>query len=60
MQGDGAWTDDSATEGMEAWETALSADLKRAALRSTWFFCLMAAWLNEGRCPGGRPSVSTN
>ena len=19
----------------------------------------MAAWLNEGRCPGGRPSVST-
>ena len=23
-------------------------------------FCLMAAWLNEGRCPGGRPSVSTN
>ena len=20
----------------------------------------MAAWLNEGRCPGGRPSVSTN
>ena len=30
MQGDGAWTDDSATEGMEAWETSLSADLKRA------------------------------
>ena len=30
MQGDGVWTDDSATEGMEAWETALSADLKRA------------------------------
>ena len=26
----------------------------------TGFFCLMAAWLNEGRCPGGRPSVSTN
>ena len=25
-----------------------------------FFFCLMAAWLNEGRCPGGRPSVSTN
>ena len=24
------------------------------------FFCLMAAWLNEDRCPGGRPSVSTN
>ena len=24
------------------------------------FFCLMAAWLNEGRCPGGRPSVSAN
>ena len=24
------------------------------------FFCLMAAWLNEVRCPGGRPSVSTN
>ena len=22
------------------------------------FFCLDAAWLNEGRCPGGRPSVS--
>ena len=21
-------------------------------------FCLDAAWLNEGRCPGGRPSVS--
>ena len=27
MQGDG---DDSATEGMEAWEASLSADLKRA------------------------------
>ena len=25
-----------------------------------YFFCVMAAWLNEGRCPGGRPSVSTN
>ena len=25
-----------------------------------FFFGLMAAWLNEGRCPGGRPSVSTN
>ena len=24
------------------------------------FFFLMAAWLNESRCPGGRPSVSTN
>ena len=24
------------------------------------FFCLNAAWLNEGRCPGGRPSVSVN
>ena len=24
------------------------------------FFCLNAAWLNEGRCPGGRPSVSEN
>ena len=24
------------------------------------FFCLMAAWLNEGRCPGGRSSVSAN
>ena len=22
------------------------------------FFCLDAAWLNEVRCPGGRPSVS--
>ena len=22
------------------------------------FFCLDAAWLNEGRCPGGRPSVT--
>ena len=29
-------------------------------LYKTYFFCLMAAWLNEGRCPGGRPSVSTN
>ena len=29
-------------------------------LSSMSFFCLMAAWLNEGRCPGGRPSVSTN
>ena len=28
--------------------------------RTQNFFCLMAAWLNEGRCPGGRPSVSTN
>ena len=24
------------------------------------FFFLDAAWLNEGRCPGGRPSVSEN
>ena len=24
------------------------------------FFCLNAAWLNEGRCPGGPPSVSEN
>jgi len=24
------------------------------------FFYLDAAWLNEGRCPGGRPSVSEN
>ena len=24
------------------------------------FFLLNAAWLNEGRCPGGRPSVSVN
>ena len=24
------------------------------------FFCLDAAWLNEGRCPGGRTSVSYN
>ena len=24
------------------------------------FFYLDAAWLNEGRCPGGRPSVSKN
>ena len=24
------------------------------------FFCLDAAWLNEGRCRGGRPSVSEN
>ena len=23
-----------------------------------WFFLLEAAWLNEVRCPGGRPSVS--
>ena len=27
---DGSWTDDTAAEGMEAWETTLSADLKRA------------------------------
>ena len=25
-----------------------------------FFFNLDAAWLNEGRCPGGRPSVSEN
>ena len=31
-----------------------------AAIKEEHFFCLMAAWLNEGRCPGGRPSVSTN
>ena len=34
---------------------------KRAPVMSErLFFFLMAAWLNEGRCPGGRPSVSTN
>ena len=27
-------------------------------LRTTHFFLLEAAWLNEIRCPGGRPSVS--
>ena len=26
--------------------------------RRRFFVCLDAAWLNEGRCPGGRPSVS--
>ena len=29
-------------------------------VHSPFFFCLNAAWLNEGRCPGGRPSVSEN
>ena len=29
---------------------------QRTQFRS--FFCLDAAWLNEDRCPGGRPSVS--
>ena len=28
--------------------------------RENEFFFLNAAWLNEGRCPGGRPSVSVN
>ena len=28
--------------------------------RARFFFYLDAAWLNEGRCPGGRPSVSKN
>ncbi len=27
-------------------------------LKKDCFFGLDAAWLNEGRCPGGRPSVS--
>ena len=26
----------------------------------SFFFYLDAAWLNESRCPGGRPSVSEN
>ena len=29
-----------------------------AALQVLLFFWLDAAWLNEVRCPGGRPSVS--
>ena len=32
----------------------------RMASRTSPFFFLDAAWLNEGRCPGGRPSVSEN
>ena len=28
--------------------------------KDRFFFYLDAAWLNEGRCPGGRPSVSKN
>ena len=28
------------------------------SLTKPLFFLLDAAWLNEGRCPGGRPSVS--
>ena len=39
-------------------ETQKRADGSRES--TTDFFCLIAAWLNEGRCPGGRPSVSTN
>ena len=31
-----------------------------AAGEDVFFFNLDAAWLNEGRCPGGRPSVSKN
>ena len=31
---------------------------ERSKNKCTGFFCLKAAWLNEGRCPGGRPSVS--
>ena len=34
--------------------------LDMSRTKRSFFFCLMAAWLNEGRCPGGRPSVSAN
>ena len=34
-------------------------DIKSSWEESEWqFFLLEAAWLNEVRCPGGRPSVS--
>ena len=41
---------------MQKWNIAQSGGKQERALTS--FFCLDAAWLNEGRCPGGRPSVS--
>ena len=34
--------------------------LSVGAVTVVFFFFLDAAWLNEGRCPGGRPSVSKN
>ena len=30
------------------------------AQNQLFFFCVDAAWLNEGRYPGGRPSVCEN
>ena len=39
---------------------SLVPDIRSLTLFRMTFFCLMAAWLNEGRCPGGRPSVSAN
>ena len=45
----------------DIWPVAIgSSCFGSSLLERTPFFCLMAAWLNEGRCPGGRPSVSTN
>ena len=29
-------------------------------LSLSWLTCFSSGWLNEGRCPGGRPSVSYN
>ena len=41
----------------------LAAEIERAYIRAPLqdiFFYLDAAWLNESRRPGGRPSVSAN
>ena len=35
-------------------------ELREAIHLADPFYFLMAAWLNEGRYPGGHPSVSTN
>ena len=33
-------------------------NLNKSGHNGFFIFYLDAAWLNEGRCPGGRPSVS--
>jgi len=43
------------------WQAQLKNDRATTVIENSFylgFFCLDAAWLNEGRCPGGRPSVS--
>ena len=57
-------TSEAQTDFFFVWSSVHQVAMHRAGHVTRYdvmiFFCLDAAWLNEGRCPGGRPSVSYN